>query len=174
MTEGHVTSRLIRTRWQKSFCLPNYTPAGWWECDVFELTRSGYFREYEVKLSRSDFFHDASKSKDSRDGIFTTAGWQPNRSDNKHDLLADQCERGPVEFFYVTPKGMIDRNEVPAWAGLIEISEHPESTHPLFRLVPHLVIKAPRLHRVPANPKIRTHAESVCYYRMHNLIQKVV
>jgi RNA polymerase primary sigma factor len=35
--------------------LPNYTPDKWHECDVFGVTRAGYFHEFEIKLTRADF-----------------------------------------------------------------------------------------------------------------------
>lgn len=32
-----------------------------WECDFFSMTKSGYYYEVEIKLSRSDFFADFKK-----------------------------------------------------------------------------------------------------------------
>jgi hypothetical protein len=47
-----------------------------------------------------------------------------SRSDFKKDIQDDLKQRGARlyanEFFYVAPKGMIKREEVPLWAGLIE------------------------------------------------------
>lgn len=34
-----------------------------WECDFFAMSKSGYFMEVEVKVSRSDFFNDFKKEK---------------------------------------------------------------------------------------------------------------
>lgn len=48
----------------RSFVIPNYTPSGWFESDIFELTKSGYFREYEIKMSLSDFRADAVKARE--------------------------------------------------------------------------------------------------------------
>lgn len=42
---------------------PNYTPDGWWECDVWAVTRAGYGIEYEIKLSVHDFRADKQKAK---------------------------------------------------------------------------------------------------------------
>ena len=62
MNAERITAAILRERWRK-LRLPRYTPKGWWECDVFELTTSGYFREYEIKTSLSDFRNDAKKFK---------------------------------------------------------------------------------------------------------------
>jgi hypothetical protein len=34
-----------------------------WECDFFGMSKSGYFMEVEVKVSRSDYFNDFKKEK---------------------------------------------------------------------------------------------------------------
>lgn len=58
---------------------------------------------YEVKVSRSDFLGEVR---------------QPNKQRSAR-LFAD-------EFWYVTPEGLITPDEVPDWAGLMEIVEQPE------------------------------------------------
>ena len=59
-----IQKTLMRERFRRSFVLPNYTPHAWWESDVFEITAAGYFVEYEVKISVSDFKADAKKRDD--------------------------------------------------------------------------------------------------------------
>lgn len=73
----------------------------WWESDVLFVTRSGYFHEFEIKLSRSDFKADKKKSR-------------------KHDKLERGC--GPSEFYYVCPANMISIDEVPDYAGLAYVT----------------------------------------------------
>lgn len=76
------------------------------ECDVFSITHSNYRIEYEVKISRSDFFADKNK-KDKHLRYSTSStneGFVPNR------------------FFYVCPEGLINKEEVPMYAGLLYIS----------------------------------------------------
>lgn len=68
-------------------------------CDLWTISpnsSAGFkARAYEVKISRSDFRRDtAIKQREAR-------------------LFSDQ-------FFYVTPAGLIKREEIPDWAGLIE------------------------------------------------------
>lgn len=82
--------------------------------------------------------------------------------------------RGPAEFSFVAPAGLIAVQELPHWAGLIEI--HPVAPDGLtwsrrWRLSE--VVAAPRLHREKANPKIREHMMSVCYYRFHDCLRAI-
>lgn len=58
---------------------------------------------YEVKVSRSDFLGELK---------------QPNKQRSAR-LFSD-------EFWYVAPEGLIKPEEVPDWAGLMEVREQPE------------------------------------------------
>lgn len=82
--------------------VPNYTPPGWFECDVFQVTKAGYWVEYEVKLSYADFKADSKKLC-------------------KHRLLATSDSRCPRRFFYVAPRLLAERIaiEAPSYAGVI-------------------------------------------------------
>lgn len=150
-------------RWRRSFCLPNYTPEGWFECDLFEVTAAGYFWEYEVKLTLSDFRRDREK----RD-------WRGGRT--KHQRLGQGDERGPNRFWFVTPPNLLFliprplsnfEAPLPPWAGLIEIR------WPAFggRWVVDRVVDAPQLHREKLKPRILEHARGVCYWRMHEALR---
>lgn len=180
MNARDIIRAMIRERWRQSFCLPNYTPANWWECDVFEITKSDYVKEYEVKISRADFFADAHKSRDIR----STGRWEPTDPANphhpyrqrfvcdqekKHDLLAAADVRGPSAFYYVTPVGLIGSHELPAWAGLIEVRTDDRYPGRIFETE---VTKAPRIHRQKVDDAVRRHALGVCYYRLHELLNK--
>ncbi|KKK93421.1 hypothetical protein LCGC14_2693070, partial [marine sediment metagenome] len=102
-TERKIQGKLISQYWSSSILLmPNYTPWQWFECDLFRVTKSLYFYEYEIKLTVSDFKADARK-------ICSTSFWDenghwqrgPNR--HKHDLLRERSEKGPKRFYYVVP-----------------------------------------------------------------------
>jgi hypothetical protein len=95
-----ITTELMR--WiQPDTCIPNYY-IGRWECDILRITKSSHLVEYEVKVSRADFKADASKE----------CRWQ-----SKYDNIK---AGGRVNrFFYVVPEGIIHKDEVPDWAGLI-------------------------------------------------------
>lgn len=150
MTVHQIQRALMADRWRQGFCLPNYTPPEWWECDVFYLSKAGYFSEFEIKLTVSDFRADASKMK---------RMWTQNPVSNqfecshrmKHKEIGDPM--GPVQFWYATPKGLID--SVPDWSGLIHVSERRAE----------VVKPAPRLHRVKFCEKRLAHAQTIPYYR---------
>lgn len=165
MNARQVIRRLMHDRWRRNLVLPNYTPAGWWECDVFELTDAGYFREYEVKLTRSDFKADQRKSR---------REWRTNTTRFKHDLLAQGDPRGPNRFWYVAPKGMLRPEDLPLWAGLIEVIDKGEEKHWLrrFGLLPTRA--APKIHDHRVESNVWKHAREVCYWRMHELLRCAV
>lgn len=74
-----------------------------------------------VAQRRIDLFCISSNS-----GNTTTAyEIKVSRSDFKHDLDSDLKQRGARlyanEFYYVTPKGLLKPEEIPLWAGLMEL-----------------------------------------------------
>lgn len=69
-----------------------------WECDYWAMTSGGETREFEIKITRSDFFADAAKGK--------------------HKSL-----NGANYFYYVVPSGLIKKDEVDNKYGLMYISE---------------------------------------------------
>lgn len=105
-----------------SLCVPNCEAFGW-EADLIRVSSRLFSAEYEIKVSTADFRHDAAKR------------W-------KHVALEDGGdERGrlgmaPNHFWYVAPAGIIPADEVPRYAGLIEIVGHD--------ITPR--VKAPKLH----------------------------
>lgn len=166
MTSYDIQQGLMVERYRRSFCLPNYTPRNWYECDVFELTAAGYMREYEIKLSLSDFKADQAKcNQSSRD--FKDGRWVDVPGRKKHQRLAERDQNGPTFFWFVAPKGLIPLELLPDWAGLIECADW--SSHaPPWRVRLSLARKAPRLHNKFPDPKVRQHAEGVCYWRFHS------
>lgn len=163
LCEEHACATIMRDRRPRSFVLPRYTPMNWFECDVFELTKSGYFREYEVKMTLADFRNDAKKMRTRYPRPWGT----PPVQENKHELLKCAYEHGPSEFWYVTPPRLIPREELPFFAGLIELQDLGDGRRPSYRWMPVTVVTAPRLHRVKLDPKVHEHAIGVCYYRLH-------
>lgn len=155
MNAKEIQRSLIRDRYRRSFVIPNYTPKGWWECDLFELTEAGYFNEYEVKLTVADFYADRKKCQSVPDGPATL----------KWDRLREG--KGPSRFWFVLPSTLINAVAIPPFAGLIAVKSNGGA-----RLFAHELKQAPRLHRNKADLKIREHAAGVCYWRMHNLILK--
>lgn len=80
----------------------------------------------------------------SSEGNSTTAyEIKVSRADFKHDIQNDLKQRGARlysnYFYYITPKGMLKIDEVPIWAGLLEIDldEYVENAHtPIKETVP--------------------------------------
>jgi len=50
----------VRVNKKANFVFPNIYLGGF-ECDILEITKSGYSYEYEVKISVSDFKADSKK-----------------------------------------------------------------------------------------------------------------
>lgn len=166
ITEGDVARNLMFARYRRSFVLPRYTPRQWWEADVFELTPSGYFREYEIKLTLSDFRADAKKIEEWKWGMPRTGV-----NETKHQRLARGDPAGPTQFWFVAPVGVIPLDQVPDWAGLIEMTLHFD-VRPL-RMTERQAKRPPRLHKAKSGPKVEAHARSVIYYRLHTLMSEM-
>lgn len=95
--------------------VPNCTPKNWYECDLFCVTRAGYFNEFEIKLSKSDFRADQKKGVSetrSKYGMTFTR-------ESKHERLANGDVGGPSRFWYLVPTGLISVADIPDYAGLI-------------------------------------------------------
>ena len=171
MTARQLQQTIIRERLRKAKLVPNYTPKGWWECDVFEVTASGYFVEYEVKVSRSDFFADFGKEM-----IARRFRWTPPEGvlmEKKHDrLLGDTSPTTPRRFWWVVPSGLIAPKEIPAGTGLIYVSPRAKG-YERFGGVEEVIVPAPDRHRHKMDPETVKHALGVCYYRMHALLAKL-
>lgn len=129
-----------RWHWPKPVALiPNVIPVGYgYECDLVEITKAGLWHEFEVKVSRSDFFADFKKK----------SMWSRDRRP-KHEII--QGGGGPNYFWFVTPAGLVEPHEVPEYAGLIEIDVSGECG-PKVSTVKHET----RLHRnkMPLNSVI--------------------
>ncbi len=156
-------------RIRRNLCVPRYTPPDWFECDVFEVTKTGFFREYEVKLTVNDFREDAKKQREKR--IKPYVWGTPKEFENKHELLSRGDPRGPSQFWFVTTPGLLKHTDLPVWAGLIELDDRGEGHRPSQRWTTNEVVKAPNLHRRKFDPKHREWAVGACYYRFHDLLR---
>lgn len=168
LTAKDIQKCLLGERYRQSFVIPHYTPHQWWECDVFELTKAGYFREYEIKVSLADYVADASKSK------ITSRKVSEVQPALKHKLLEQGAVHGPTAFFFVVPKELVAKvmqAGLPPFAGLLEAEPIDWSSWYKCRI--KQVIAAPRLHRQKAAPGVIDHANGVCYWRMHKMMMSV-
>jgi hypothetical protein len=150
LTERRIQNwlwRYLDLRGHTHIC-PNYTPKGWYECDMFSVTRSGYMVEHEIKLTLGDFRRDAAKKR-YRD------------LEAKHEQLTRGHEGGPSRFYYVVPSGMIDLKDVPKWAGILWVEDLPA----VNRIAIHESLSAPKIHRTPVATSIKEHVTGVYYWR---------
>lgn len=156
---------IFATRGLRSTVMPRFSPPHWWECDICEVTPSGYFREYELKTSRGDFFADAKKERTVYNPAMPCIKEQDRPVENKHALLAAGDTRGPANFFFVTPEGLLKPEDLPPWAGLIEVWHRGDISAAFERMI----IPAPRLHRTKAPDNLIRLINSSCYGRLHHL-----
>jgi hypothetical protein len=140
--------------WRKAknheWICPNFYPLGWFECDLFSLTRAGYFHEHEIKLSLQDFRNDAKKFMK----IFPSTQIR-----TKYELLEEGYISGPVHFWYLVPEGLLSENDVPSFAGLKYIVKYGKI---------EIVKKAPRLHKEKIRPEFYQRIGTTFYYRFWN------
>lgn len=164
---NEIARRIIFDRYRRNYCINNYTPPRWFECDVFELTASGFFREYEIKTSRSDFKADGRKLKSN--GEWTDGhGWRRLPDRVKHEELAGGSLLGPSRFYFVTPVGLIERSDLPKWAGLIEWMDNDGYSFP-WNISLNTVVEAPSLHRCKFSEDRRRKLLETCYWRYHGI-----
>lgn len=114
--------------------IPNFYHLGY-EMDVFKLTKEQLVVEYEVKISRSDFFNDFKKYREygayrTEYGAYHTQthSWPTIKNVYKHDQLREG--HGPNRFVFVVPDGLVEPHEVPSHCGLMYFttSEHRITT----------------------------------------------
>ena len=104
-----------------------------WESDVIQVNKSLTYYEYELKVSRQDFFADLKKR---------VSKWGKNAEKLKCDYYAgretwkkyDRKIPKPSKFFYVIPENLLDINEVPDYTGLIEVGSYTKITKPAKKL----------------------------------------
>lgn len=98
-----------------------------WESDFFVQKQNYFSYEFEIKISRADFFSD--KKKITKHLILSDGKYmQKNRTFNKNYTCLDDMWNvtekehhhtfRPNKFFYVVPKDMITIDELPKYAGL--------------------------------------------------------
>lgn len=159
LTENLVAAAIIRNRWSHGVSLPRFAPDRWLQCDVFHLTKAGYFYEYEIKLSRADMKKDSKKElHDHR-----TPWHMPPVMLNKHQLLKEGDPRGPVRFYFVVPEWLDVKDLVPKWAGIWTVGVDRDRNVRLR----HCLKEPKRLHNTKASPAVRHKMYEAAYYRFN-------
>ena len=160
MSESTIQRRLYFDYQSSSECMcPNYTPRGWWECDLWRITKAGYVYEYEIKLSASDFRADFKKARRRYDRALRV--W---REEYKHKMLAERSVTAPNYFTFVMPQGLVDESEIPEYAGVIFLNEHGFFASRK---------KSPKLHKCKTERTVIDHARHCMSHRYWNLRNKI-
>lgn len=164
MTEAEIQNAFWHSKHVGAeIIMPNYRPAGWWECDVWVVTSSGYSHEYEIKRTLSDFNADFKKVKKSYWG-------NPARS--KHENLESKHKRAPKTFTYIVTADIIDQIKVPEYAGLIVVKqiEDLDQLRPGQADIYFKQVKQAPIINAKAKPTAREieRAKISCYFRMWN------
>jgi len=157
MTEKLCEISVQHAVWERykdaAWLMPNFTPAAWWEADVWAWYPSGRTMEFEIKLTKQDFLADLRK--EDRAGTL------------KHARLQLGATTGPNRFTYVIPASLEEAllPLLPEHAGLMTVSR---------RLHCHLkeVKKAPLLHSEKSERPILATNVSL-YHRYWQLKGKV-
>ena len=141
-TEREIIEQLRFFISQPRYKLDNLYVFGW-ESDCLLLTRSGYWYEFEVKISKADFKNDFKNKKE------------------KHSILSSEKEtKKPNFFYYVVPEDLIAPYDVPEYAGLIYIKRGRGLI---------TVKKAPTLHKEKNDPNSLNLTDKF-YYNMVSAI----
>lgn len=169
-TERRIQQALFHymVRVQRIYTMvPNFE-WGLGEIDLVALDRTRRRWDFEIKVTRSDFRADFKKEKhyayrdeltpsvleriedyETRmDGIAGIVGVP--RAKAEADLERLRARR-PKHFYYAAPKGIVPKDEVPEYAGLIEVDGDPE--HPKQAAV-RIVRRAPVLVEEPEGDEL--------------------
>lgn len=135
LTEGDIQNILsihFLTPNAKKYEMENLFVFGW-ESDYLCITKSDLIYECEIKISRSDFQNDFKHKKEKYLLL----------ESKEKDVAADN--KKPDYFYYAVPEGMITKDEVPEYAGLIYVSKASGSNN-VFSTC-SVVKQAPRLKK---------------------------
>ena len=103
-----------------------------WETDFLVVQRSsGYCYEIEIKVSRADFLNDFKKvDKHSilKEGFYMKKKYRypidPNtgKKFSEKYYAPEKWDYRPNRFYYCVPEGLIKKEEVPEYAGLMYVT----------------------------------------------------
>ena len=112
------------------------------EADLIRVTKAGFLTEYEIKCSRRDFLAD----KEKRNKHFVLSGMLEKTKALKNKTFKTRAGSIPAQFYYVSPPGVIEVEDLPNYAGLYHVG-------PKWYKV-KCVKRAPRLHNEPLPDKV--------------------
>lgn len=121
------------------------------EADVLRITKSGYIQEYEVKVSRKDFFKDKEKKIMFHPKTYT-----------KHEALVSNLL--PInQFYFVMTRELAEelKNDIPPFAGVVNMIKDLDKYHYYFNIFK----KAPKLGRPKADLQFKYDIAKKFYYK---------
>lgn len=140
-TEERMQQKLRFFRSTPRYLLQNLYVFGW-ESDLLFLSKSGFWTEIEIKVSRADFKAEFRNKT------------------GKHEVLSDtDNHHKPNQFFYAVPEGLVQPDEVPPYVGLLVVRDNCFSVQTLK--------SAPWLHRHRISPA-ELELTDKFYYNMVN------
>lgn len=139
-------------------CLNNWHVKRW-EMDIACVTKKLLLKEYEIKISRSDFLAD-KKNKRTKHTLYESA--HNARKDQMHFLGTGV----PNMLYYVCPDGLIWPDEVPKYAGLYYYNKNHRNKFYLGK-------PAPRIHSVKINSKLIDNIYHCMSWRLSTQLNKI-
>lgn len=160
LTEALVAARLWRKYGIGQWAVAN-THYYAFESDVLILRTTGTVVEYEIKLSVQDWRAGLKKRQclDGSDKRRRVNKIHPAQKEiSRHEYLTRGY--GANMFYYAAPQDVLDRVEVPEWAGIIQVRPWQNS-----QCYSKLIKKAPKLHSKKASPELKEKILTSCYYK---------
>lgn len=128
ITADNIQKRLMyHLRQQHAWVMPNVFIGGYERDCIMINKNSGLWNEYEIKVSIADFKKDFLKTTGSYSAdMFSPKAQVKYFTTNKHEHFAKRnvTISTPNRFIFVTPAGLIDKESLPDYAGLITYHEH--------------------------------------------------
>jgi hypothetical protein len=96
-----------------------------WESDFFCMSSSGYTIEVEVKISKSDFKADFKKRLKHKYLASATKGLVAVNMGSMQNLsmVEFKIPNTPNKFYYCCPEGLISKDDIPEYAGLLYLKD---------------------------------------------------
>lgn len=167
------TEKEIQVLLNDDFCLkkkhevtvPNITTCHeFWEADLLSMTKSGFVHEFEIKTTRSDWSKEKRIIENMADD-----GCKLRRAQSlsKQFCYGEDLGISPNYFWLCAPSGVIREDEIPEYAGVIEVYE--------FRKKQRIKImkNAPLLHHGKASDKMMFSMLRSMNYKYWNQKRKV-
>lgn len=146
MNERCIQEELLSFCSNYRYVIPNVHIPKWFEADMFGITRADYSVEFEIKITKSDYYADRKKL-------------HPYSRKPKHDYLeSGNCL--PNRFYFVLPFKLASSVTIPQWAGLIVVKTSDEFISDLRR-----VKAAPRLHSKKIDAELKLKVLGSTYHR---------